>query len=148
MQNHIEKRHSTCGLFFYMFVCLLSSLTQLWLGYLVYKHEKERNALKLMHISLHLKESCVNVCIDEVLWGLKALHRVETSECAKEVCSPRPENGPFFFYFFFFSKSCIPVNVPALSRCVFFYTRALSSARLCGHMLHSQYVTVWMKVSA
>lgn len=65
------KRHSTCGLFLGF-----SSLTQFWLCYLVYKHEKERNALKLMHISLHLKESCVNGCIDEVLWGLKALHRV------------------------------------------------------------------------
>lgn len=58
-------------------------LTQLWLCYMVYKHEKERNALKLMHISLHLKESCVNECIDEVLQGLKAVHRVLTSECAK-----------------------------------------------------------------
>ena len=61
--------------FFFSLVCF-SSLTQLWLCYIVYKHEKERNALKLMHISLHLKESCVNGCIDEVLWGLKALHRV------------------------------------------------------------------------
>lgn len=68
---------------FYCFLHFFFSLTQLWLCYMVYKHEKERNALKLMHISLHLKESCVNQCIDEVLWGLKALHRVLTSECAK-----------------------------------------------------------------
>lgn len=146
MQRITLKKTFNMWSFFYFFYFFFS-LTQLWLCYMVYKHEKERNALKLMHISLHLKESCVNQCIDEVLWGLKALHRVLTSECAnkKKVCSSQPENGLFFFL----PKSCIPVNVPALNRvtCV---CEGLLTRTVCSHMLHLQYVTVWMgmKVSA
>ena len=72
----LKKTFNMWSFFCFFSLVWFSSLTQLWLCYIVYKHEKERNALKLMHISLHLKESCVNGCIDEVLWGLKALHRV------------------------------------------------------------------------
>lgn len=123
--------------------CCFSSLTQLWLCYLVYKHEKERNALKLMHISLHLKESCVNGCIDEVLWGLKAfapsLNLWTCKKKKKKVRSSQPENGLFFL----FSKSCIPVNVPALNGVICVCESRLTRAG-CSHTLRSQYVTVWM----
>lgn len=63
MRTEKDIRHVVSFfLFFFFFFFLYSGLTQLWLRYLVYKHEKERNAPILMHISVYSKESCVHGC--------------------------------------------------------------------------------------
>lgn len=94
-----------------------------------------------MHVSLHLKESSVNGCIDEALWGLKALHRVETSECAKRDLLLSTWKWTFFSSF---SKSCVYLRM--YRHLVFCLCESPLTHEACSHMLHLQYEWEWKSV--